>query len=127
MTLLLLALKLNFVSNFKDGDVFLWKFDKESSEFEKESLKKYSGQVWRTNWSLTGNMLSVSYANSDGNQLTEVFAVFISSTQFRKMNLGPLNQLPKFKILLRIRIINSFSDLTFIKLFQWLHSKTFKF
>lgn len=56
----------------EDGGVVLWKADKTENDFTSQELKRVSGSVWRVNWSTTGNMLTISYVDSEGNHITEV-------------------------------------------------------
>jgi len=60
--------------------VILWKIYKTENnnemKIEKEVFPNFEGPVWRVSWSLAGNMLAVSAANTNSETTVHVFQVF---------------------------------------------------
>lgn len=59
--------------------MILWKFYKDENgeelKYDKEELPPFEGPVWRVTWSLAGNMLAVSAANSNSETAVLVYQV----------------------------------------------------
>lgn len=67
----------------------LWKINKEEGDkITSEELTQMDGPVWRVNFSVAGNMLSMSYVDKAGLQFSKVFYVSLNYSGKRAWRLG---------------------------------------
>jgi WD40 repeat protein len=60
----------------KDGTVIFWRNSKSGqNNFERYDQKKCDGPVWRVSWSFAGNLLAVSSAGANLENVVEVYKV----------------------------------------------------